>query len=70
MIDTHESVKTLRDGGFTDKQAESLVNVLKKIITRQELHDEFSKFEMKLTIKLGSMMILAIGIVATLVKPL
>jgi hypothetical protein len=63
MIDTHEAVKNLRDGGFTDKQAESLINVFKHFATKEDLQqselrleNKIDKMSLTLTIKLSSIM--------------
>lgn len=60
QIDTHKQVKNLENAGFTDKQAESLVNVLNdtlsKLVSKEELNTSLRELELKLTIHLGAMM--------------
>ena len=60
QIDTHKEVNILKNGGFTDKQAESLVNVLSdtlsKLVSKEELKTSLRELELKLTMRLGTMM--------------
>ena len=68
-FDAHAFVKRLTQAGMPEAQAEVLVDSQTKLIdeklaTKQDLKE----LELRLTIRLGSMVVIAIGVVATLVK--
>ena len=68
-FDTHAFVKDLTRAGMTEEQAEVLVRsqatlIDEKLATKQDLKE----LELRLTLRLGSMMVVAIGVVAVLVK--
>ena len=65
-FDTHAFVKRLTQAGMPEAQAEVLADSQTKLIdeklaTKQDL----KKLELRLTIRLGSMVVIAIGVVAT-----
>ena len=69
VFDTHAFVKELAEAGMPEKQAEVLARsqatlIDEKLTTKQDLKE----LELRLTMCLGSMMVVAIGAVATLVK--
>ncbi|AJP48098.1 hypothetical protein PG1C_05735 [Rugosibacter aromaticivorans] len=69
-FDTHQFVKTLEKRGFTQDQAEGINEALKDALTVAEVatkHD-LRELEYRLTLKLGTLIAAAIGIVATIVK--
>ena len=68
-FDTHAFVKDLTRAGMTEEQAEVLARsqatlIDEKLATKQDLKE----LELRLTLRLGSMMVVAIGGVAVLVK--
>ena len=69
-FDTHKFIRRLREAGISEEQAEAIAeafrdaNLVAEIATKTDLRE----LEYRLIIKLGSMIILAIGLVATLVK--
>lgn len=75
-FDTHKVVKRLREAGFTDTQAETVTDVLRdtreadlsQLVTKEFLRSEMIQLEQRLVIKLGSMGVVAVGVVAALVK--
>ncbi|MFQ5685215.1 MAG: DUF1640 domain-containing protein [Candidatus Scalindua sp.] len=72
-FDTHENVKKLKAAGFTEEQAETQTNIIaqlveEQLVTRQYLDERLRELEYRLIIRLGSMIVIAVGIVATLVK--
>ncbi len=74
-FDTHENVKKLKAAGFTEEQAETQTNIIaqlveEQLVTRQYLDERLRELEYRLIIRLGGMLVVAIGIVATLVKVL
>ena len=69
VFDTHAFVKELAEAGMPEKQAEVLARsqatlINETLVTKQDLKE----LELRLTIRLGSMMVVAIGVVAALVK--
>lgn len=69
-FDTHRFVKTLEQRGFTEDQAEGINDALKDALTIAEVatkHD-IRELEYRLTLKLGTLIAAAIGIVATIHK--
>ena len=69
VFDTHAFVKELTQAGMPEAQAEVLARspatlIDEKLATKQDLKE----LELRLTIRLGSMMVIAIGVVAALVK--
>lgn len=72
-FDTHENVKKLKASGFTRQQAVAQTNIIAKLVeeqlvSRQYLDERLKELEYRLIIRLGGMLVVAIGIVATLVK--
>ena len=69
VFDTHAFVKELAEAGMPEKQAEVLARsqatmINETLATKQDLKE----LELRLTKRLGSMMVVAIGVVAALVK--
>jgi hypothetical protein len=69
VFDTHAFVKELAEAGMPEKQAEVLARsqatlINETLATKQDLKE----LELRLTIRLGSLMVVAIGVVAALVK--
>ena len=69
VFDTYAFVKELAEAGMPEKQAEVLARsqatlINETLATKQDLKE----LELRLTIRLGSMMVVAIGGVAALVK--
>ncbi len=72
-FDTHENVKELKAAGFTEEQAEVQTKIIarlveEQLVTRQHLDERLRELEYRLIIRLGGMIVVAIGVVATLVK--
>jgi len=80
VFDTFENVKKLRAVGFTEAQAEAQTRIIAdlvdaKLVTQQylderlrELKFRLKEMESRIIIRLGAMVVVAIGVVATLVK--
>ncbi len=69
VFDTRAIVKELAEAGMPEKQAEVLARsqatlINETLATKQDLKE----LELRLTIRLGSLMVVAIGVVAALVK--
>ncbi len=78
-FDTHDFIRRLIDAGLDSRQAEAVVRVIAEaqsdLTTKRDLTDletrlvnRIEALEYRMTIKLGGIMIAAVGIVATLVK--
>ena len=77
-FDTLKFSKRLVEAGFTDRQAEALAEeqaalIDDRLATKQDIADvrrDIREFEQCVIIRLSSMMVVAVGVVAALVKPL
>ncbi len=72
-FDTYENVKKLQAAGFTEQQAEVQTRIIselldQRLVTRHYLDERLKGLEYRLVLRLGSMIVVAIGIIATLVK--
>lgn len=68
-FDTHENVKKLTAVGFTEEQAEVQTKIIADLVQEQlATKQDFEKRKNELTIRLGSMLVVGIGVVETLVK--
>lgn len=73
VFDTHAYVKKLKGVGFSEEQAEVQAEVISALIeeqlaTKRDLKELEERLAYRLTLRLGSMMVAAVGIVAALVK--
>ena len=73
VFDTHAFVKELAEAGMPEKQAEVLARsqatlINETLATKQDLKELELRLKHDLTLRLGSMMVVAIGVVAALVK--
>lgn len=73
LFDTHGYVKRMMAAGFSEKQAEAQAASMAELIddrlaSKQDLTDLEERLTDRLTIRLGGMMVVAVGTVATLVK--
>lgn len=69
VFDSYAFVKELKQVGMPEKQAEVLARsqamlINEKLAAKQDL----KKLELRLTIRFGSVMVVAVGVVAALVK--
>jgi hypothetical protein len=75
-IDTYRLVTTLKEHGFTEEQAKGVKKVIEDIdldhfATKadiREIRNEIREVELRLTIKMGAMLAIAVGVLATLMK--
>ena len=68
-FDTHAFVKELTEAGMPEAQAEILARSPAKLINEElATKRDLKELELRLTIRLGSMMVIAVGVVAALVK--
>jgi len=80
VFDTLEYASRLKRAGFTEQQAEAQVQALAAIVNdnlatkqdllavKQELKQDMRDLEHRLTLRMGTMLSLAVGVVAALVK--
>ncbi len=71
-FDTHKFIRWLKESGISEEQAEAIADAFRDANLEAEIatKTDLRELEYRLIIKLGSMIILAIGLVATLVKVL
>ena len=72
VFDTHLFVTELKAAGFDGRQAEAVVNTIKKSHKEADLATKFDlrELEYRLTIHLGSMLAVAVGALAVIIKVL
>ncbi|WP_154723961.1 DUF1640 domain-containing protein [Vibrio cyclitrophicus] len=73
LFDTHSFVKKLTEAGMPEKQAEILASeqaqlVENRLATKTDLSVMKKDIVNELTIRFGSMLVIAVAVVATLVK--
>ena len=71
-FDTLRIVKRLREAGFDEKQAETVTDVLRENreadLSQLATKLDLQLLEQRLTIRMGGLLVVAVGAVATLVK--
>jgi uncharacterized membrane protein YheB (UPF0754 family) len=75
-FDTLMYAKKLREAGFSEKQAEIQAEALKEIIDNnlatkhdiEKLSNKIEKVELTLTVKFGGMLVIAVGVLAAIIK--
>ena len=72
-FDTHSFVKELTDAGMPEQQAEVLarthtMSIDEKLATKRDLRELELRLKHDLTLRLGSMMVVGVGLVTALVK--
>ena len=78
-FDTLEATRRLRDAGFDEKQAETVVRVLSdaqdRLVTSEHFDNKMQSFdakieamELRLTIKLGAFLSVAVGVLIAVLR--
>ena len=69
-FDAHKFIRRLREAGISEEQAEAIAEAFRDAHIEAEVatKTDLRELEYRLIIKLGAMIVVAIGIVATLVK--
>jgi hypothetical protein len=69
-FDTHKFIRRLRDSGISEEQAEAIADAFREAHLEAEVatKSDLRELEYRLVIKLGVMIVVAVGAVATLVK--
>lgn len=79
IFDSHNFVKRLMASGFSEEQAETLVETARDaatqlatkdglLLTKTDLHHELQLLELRILIKIGGMLVLAVVAIVGLVK--
>jgi len=69
-FDTHKFIRRLRESGISEQQAEAIADAFREAHLEAEVatKNDLRELEYRLVIKLGTMIVVAVGVVATLVK--
>jgi len=72
-LDTHAYIKKMEAVGVPEKQAEVQAQAISelvndRLVTKEDLEHALKELEYRVVIRLGGMMVVAIGIVTALVK--
>ena len=72
VFDSHTFVKRLRATGFTEEQAEVIVDAsrdaLSQLVTKDDMKESLLALEQRMTIKFGAMLAAATGIIITIMR--
>ncbi len=71
-FDTHQLVQSLKAKGFSDDQAEGINDALKNALTVAEVatRRDLKELELNLTIKIGALIVAALGFMTAIQKML
>lgn len=71
-FDTLDATRRLRDAGFDEEQAETVVRVLSdaqdRLVTREHFDSKLESLELRLTVKLGAFITVAVGILIAVMR--
>lgn len=66
-FDSHALIKRLRSAGFTEEQAEAVADAsrdaIAQLVTREGLEGQLKALEHRLTIKLGGLVTVGVGLI-------
>ena len=68
VFDSHTFVKRLRATGFSEEQAEVIVDASRDALAQLTTKDDLRELEMRLTIKLGTFIAVATGIIIAVMR--
>jgi hypothetical protein len=63
LFDSHTFIKRLRSTGFTEEQAEVIVDASRDALAQLVTKDDLRESEMRVTIKIGAMIAAGVGII-------
>ena len=70
VFDTHKAFTTLVEAGFTERQAQALLDVGREgfgaLVTKEHLDARLRELELRLTLRLGAMIAAGVAILAAL----
>jgi len=69
-LDTHKFIRKLRESGMSDAQAEAVADAFREAQGEADLatKSDLRELELRLTIKIGGMLVIAIGVLAAVLK--
>jgi len=69
-FDTHKFIRKLRESGMSDAQAEAVADAFREAQGEADLatKSDLRELELRLTIKIGGMLVIAIGVLAAVLK--
>ncbi len=69
-FDTHKFIRKLRESGMPDAQAEAVADAFREAQGKADLStkSDLRELELRLTIKIGGMLVIAVGVLAAVLK--
>ena len=69
-FDTHKFIRKLRESGVPDAQAEAVADAFREAQGKADLStkSDLRELELRLTIKIGGMLVIAVGVLAAVLK--
>lgn len=69
-FDTHKFIRKLRESGMPDAQAEAVADAFREAQGEADLatKPDWRELELRLTIKIGGMLVIAVGVLAAVLK--
>jgi len=69
-FDAHKFIRKLRESGMPDAQAEAVADAFREAQGEADLatKSDLRELELRLTIKIGGMLVIAIGVLAAVLK--
>ncbi|CAK0742866.1 conserved hypothetical protein [Gammaproteobacteria bacterium] len=68
VFDSHTFVKRLRATGFTEEQAEVIVDASRDALAQLVTKDDLRESEMRIIIKVGAMIAAAVGVLIAVLR--
>jgi hypothetical protein len=72
LFDSHTFIKRLKATGFTEEQAEVIVDAsrdaLSQLVTKDDLDQRLAALEQRITIKFGALIAAAVGILIAVLR--
>ena len=72
LFDSHTFIKRLKATGFTEEQAEVIVDAsrdaLSQLVTKDDLDQRLTALEQRMTIKFGALIAAAVGILIAVLR--
>ena len=68
VFDSHTFVNRLRSTGFSEEQAEVIVDTSRDALAQRVTKDDLRELELRLTIKLGAFIAVAVGVLISVLR--
>jgi hypothetical protein len=68
VFDSHTFVKRLRSTGFTEEQAEVIVDASRDALAQLVTKDDLRELELRLTIKIGALLAVVAGVIIAVLR--